>query len=147
MRRPIRFDEDRSGTCFGCGSANPSGLHLEFYETEDGVEVEYTAPEVLAGAPGVVHGGIQATLLDEAMCMTAFAKEGTGVVTGELTVRYLRTVPTGKPLVIRGRITERRDRSFFISGSIALAETQEELTRAQGRFFVASRAVEEEAAS
>ncbi|MEW6268908.1 MAG: PaaI family thioesterase [Thermodesulfobacteriota bacterium] len=145
MRRPIRFDDDRSGTCFGCGSANHSGLRLEFYETEDGVEVEYAAPEALAGAPGIVHGGIQATLLDEAMCMTAYAKGGTGVVTGELTVRYLRTVPTRTPLVIRGGITERRNGSFFIAGSIALAGTDEELTRAQGRFFAAPPAAKDAA--
>jgi uncharacterized protein (TIGR00369 family) len=144
MRRPIRFDDDRSGTCFGCGSANAAGLRLEFYETDDGVEVEYAAPEALAGAPGIVHGGIQATLLDEAMCMTAFAKAGTSVVTGELTVRYLRSVPTRTPLVVRGRITERRNGSFFITGTIALADGGEELTRAQGRFF-ASRGRTEEA--
>jgi len=143
MRRPIRFDDDRDGRCFGCGSANAAGLRLEFFETDDGVEVDYSAPEALAGAPGIVHGGIQATLLDEAMCMTAFAKEGTGVVTGELTVRYLHAVPTHTPITIRGRITERRAGSFFISGSIVLAATGEELTRAQGRFFKAQKAQED----
>jgi uncharacterized protein (TIGR00369 family) len=144
MRRPIWFSADRSGTCYGCGPANPSGLRLEFFETDDGVEVEYAVPEHLAGAPGIVHGGVQATLLDEAMCMTAYAKEGTPVVTGELTVRYLSAVPTGTPLTIRGRITERRAGSFFIAGTIARGDTGEELTRAQGRFFRAARADAEE---
>jgi acyl-CoA thioesterase FadM len=71
------------------------------------------------------------------MCMTAYAKGGTPVVTGELTVRYLRAVPTGAPIVIRGRITERRANSYFIAGSICLAASGEELTRARGRFFAA----------
>lgn len=135
MRRQIRFATDRSGHCYGCGPDNPEGLRLEFFETDDGVEVDYVAPPVLEGAPGVVHGGVQATLLDEAMCMTAYAKEGTPVVTGELTVRYLSAVPTRTPLVIRGRITERRPGSCFIAGSIVLASSGEELTRAHGRFF------------
>jgi uncharacterized protein (TIGR00369 family) len=135
MRRLISFANDRDGRCFGCGARNPQGLHLEFFETEDGAEVAYAVPGHLEGAPGVVHGGIQATLLDEAMCMTAYAKEATGVVTGELTVRYLRAVPTATPLLIRGRITERRAGSFFIEGRICLAATGEELTRARGRFF------------
>jgi acyl-CoA thioesterase FadM len=72
------------------------------------------------------------------MCMVAYAKAGTGVVTGELTVRYVRPVPTGTPLVVAGRITETRGRSFFIAGTIRLADGGEELTRAQGRFFAAA---------
>lgn len=138
MRRQIWFDADHEGRCFGCGPANPSGLKLRFYETDDGVESEYVVPSDLDGAPGIVHGGIQATLLDEVMCMTAYAKAGTGVVTGELTVRYLRPAPSGMPLLLAGRITQTRGRSFFIAGSIRLADGGEELTRAQGRFFAAA---------
>ena len=40
MRRQIWFDADHEGRCFGCGPANPSGLKLRFYETDDGVESE-----------------------------------------------------------------------------------------------------------
>jgi len=135
MRRQIWFANDRDGGCYGCGPRNPSGLRLSFFETDAGVEVEYAVPADMRGAPGIVHGGVQATLLDEAMCMTAYAKGGTPVVTGELTVRYLSAVPTETPLLIRGTITETRGRSFFIAGSIVLAASGEELTRAQGRFF------------
>jgi acyl-CoA thioesterase FadM len=71
--------------------------------------------------------------------MTAFAKRGTGVVTGELTVRYLRPAPTDTPLLVRGRIVEARGRSFLIEGGIHLAATGDELTRGRGRFFAAPR--------
>ena len=135
MRRPIEF-ANGVNRCFGCGPENAGGLRLAFFETEDGVELEYSAPEHLAGAPGVVHGGIQATLLDEAMCMTAYAKAGTPVVTGELTVRYLHAAPTETPLLVRGRIAESRGRSYFIDGAILVAGTGEEVARARGRFFV-----------
>ena len=91
MRRQIWFDADHEGRCFGCGPANPSGLKLRFYETDDGVESEYVVPSDLDGAPGIVHGGIQATLLDEVMCMTAYAKAGTGVVTGWPRARRFRS--------------------------------------------------------
>ena len=134
MRRRIAF-ASRPNRCFGCGPDNPGGLGLEFHETDEGVAVEVAIPERLAGAPGIVHGGIQATLLDEAMCMTAYAKAGTPVVTGELTVRYLRGAPTGTPLLVCGRITGTKARSFFIEGVIRLADTGEELARAHGRFF------------
>jgi len=147
MRRQIWFANDRNGRCFGCGPANASGLKLRFFETEEGVEVEYEVPADFEGAPGIAHGGIQATLLDEAMCMTAYAKAGTGVVTGELTVRYVHPVPTRTPVVVAGRITGTRGRSFFIEGTIRLAATGDELTRAQGRFFAAAPSDPQETAS
>ena len=134
-KRKVVFDEGRPNACFGCGAENTRGLQLEFSETEHGVEIEYIVPPHLAGAPGVAHGGIQATLLDEALCMTAYAKLGTPMFTGELTVRYVRAVPTETPLVVRGRITSTKGRSAFIEGGIYLASTGEELTRAHGRFF------------
>ncbi|MBI1817412.1 MAG: PaaI family thioesterase [Deltaproteobacteria bacterium] len=134
MRRPIVYDHEYNG-CFGCGPHNPAGLRLRFFETEDGVEVEYNVPPHLEGAAGVVHGGIQATLLDETLCMTAYAKLGHSVVTGELSVRYVRPAPTGAPLLARGRIVETKERSAFIEGAIYLQSTGEELTRARGRFF------------
>jgi uncharacterized protein (TIGR00369 family) len=134
MRRQISYGDKTNG-CFGCSPTNPSGLRLQFVETDDGVEVEYVAPRHQQGAPGVVHGGIQATLLDEALCMTAHAKTGTSVVTGELTIRYVRPVPTATRIIARGRIVERKGNSAFIEGGIYLAETGEELTRARGRFF------------
>jgi uncharacterized protein (TIGR00369 family) len=135
MRTPIVF-RDPQNRCFGCGPHNPNGLRLEFFETDDGVEVAYAAPAYLRGAEGVIHGGVQATILDETLCMTAYAKLGQPVVTGELTVRYLRPAPTEAALVARGRIVETKDRSVFIEGTISLAETGEEVTRARGRFFL-----------
>jgi len=134
MRRPIIY-RDPLNRCFGCGPANPRGLQLTFVETDDGVEVEYVAPAAVQGAPGVVHGGIQATLLDETLCMTAYAKVGMSVVTGELTVRYLRPAPTGTPLVARGRIVEEKAKGWIIEGTIHLVATGEALTQARGRFF------------
>ena len=136
MRRPVVFPEGLN-RCFGCGTDNPLGLRLEFFETDDGVEVDWVAPAHVEGAPGIIHGGIQGTLLDEAFCVTAYAKRGTLVVTGELTVRYHRPVPVAVPLVVRGRIVEEDGRSFIIAGGIYLAATAEALTEGRGRFFVA----------
>ncbi len=134
-RAEIIFESDEPRTCFGCGPDNPKGLRLRFFETGEGVEVDYVAPEHLNGAAGVVHGGVQATLLDEALCMTAYAKEGTTVVTGELTVRYVAPLPTRTPLLIRSKITEKRGRSFFAEGEILVAGTEEVLTRGRARLF------------
>ena len=138
MRRTVVFREGENH-CFGCGPNNPLGLRLQFFETDDGIEVEWVAPAYVQGAPGIVHGGIQGTLLDEALCMTAYTKRGTPVVTGELTVRYRRPVPTDTPLLIRGRIVEEDARSLVIAGAIHLAGGGEALTEGKGRFFPARR--------
>jgi acyl-coenzyme A thioesterase PaaI-like protein len=138
MRRPVVFSSDTPNACFGCGPDNPLGLRLLFFETDDGIECEWTAPPHVAGAPGIVHGGIQGTVLDEVLCMAAFAKHATPVVTGELTVRYRRPTPTGVPLLVRSRIVEADGRRFTIEGAIHLAETGDTLTEARGRFFAAS---------
>lgn len=138
MRRPVAFTEGEN-TCFGCGTDNALGLQLRFFETDDGVECDWTAPTHVTGPPGVVHGGIQGTVLDEVLCMAAFAKHGTGVVTGELKLRYRKPVPTGVPLTIDGRILDRDARSYTIAGAIRRTGTTETLTEARGRFFVANR--------
>lgn len=134
MRRLIGETGEPS-RCWGCGKDNPSGLHLEFFETDEGVETEYTAPADLMGPPGVIHGGVQASILDEVMCMVALVKRGSYVFTGELTVRYVAPVPTEVPILVRAWLAEERKESAFIEGVISLASDHRELTRARGRFF------------
>ena len=138
QRREIVFDQSSPRVCFGCGPENPRGLGLRFFEIESGVEVQYRVSEHLVGAPGIVHGGIQATLLDEVLCMAAYAKHGTPAVTGELTVRYIRPLPSEEEILVRGHITERRGKSFFAEGEILVAGSPEVLTRARARLFAAS---------
>lgn len=136
-RREIVFQSDNPRTCFGCGPDNPDGLRLRFFEVPEGVEVEYAVAERHGGAPGVVHGGIQATLIDEALCMTAYAKEGTAVVTGELTVRYMAPLPTETPILIRSKITGSKGNSFFAEAEIFVQGNPEAITRGKARLFAA----------
>ena len=55
--------------CFGCGEGNPGGMHLKFIRDE--AQQRFASHVVLGkryqGPPGYAHGGIIATLLDEAM--------------------------------------------------------------------------------
>ena len=134
MRRPLVW-EDPNNHCYGCSPTNAQGLRMQFFETAAGVEADYTAPDHVEGAPGVIHGGIQATLLDEVFCMAVHAKHGGRIVTGELTIRYRRAAPTNTALVVRGHVVEERTRSFLVEGGIHLAATGEELTRARGHIF------------
>jgi uncharacterized protein (TIGR00369 family) len=126
--------EDR---CFGCGHSNPDGLRLRFRRTGPGaVEAPYTAPESVAGAPGVIHGGIQAAVLDEVLGMAASldvdAPE-TSVVTVDFRIRYRRPAPTGRPLRARGRVLRVDGADVFVQGEL-VDESDEVLTRATARW-------------
>ena len=71
---------------------------------ENTIECHYAAPEHLCGAPGVVHGGVQAALLDEVLGTAGhlgFA-EAVDIATVDFSLRYRRPCPSGAPLVIFG---------------------------------------------
>lgn len=89
--------------CFGCGLENPSGLRLRFFTAEDGSIVCHPRlARRFAGPPGHAHGGIIATLLDEAMSKANRAR-GVVAMTRQLSVEYLRPVPLGARLTLTAR--------------------------------------------
>ena len=108
--------------CFVCGRDNPEGLRLTFKVDEESraIETVWTPREVHAGYRGVVHGGLVATVLDEVLGKLSTCI-GVPAVTAELTVRYLKPVPTGRPLRVEGRLTRERGR-LLLGESRALLE-------------------------
>lgn len=101
-----------SSHCFVCGLDNDHGLKLAFYQDEDGtVVVNYTVPDYYQGYPGVVHGGIVTTLMDEVIGrVLMIGNTKRFMATAKLTTRYRKPVPTGKPIRIVGRIVDDRGR-------------------------------------
>jgi uncharacterized protein (TIGR00369 family) len=104
--------------CFACGLENTFGLQIHFYDNGiDEVRAEYTVPDHFQGYPGIVHGGIVATMLDELLGRSVMAKDPTYfMVSAKLTVRYRKPVPIGQPLHLLGKVLRRKSR---ISTSIA----------------------------
>lgn len=123
--------------CFGCGQRNEQGLRLRFRESGDGwLESEYTAPAYYAGAPGVIHGGIQATLLDEVLGMAVHVHlddPSIDIRTAEMSLRYRRTAPSETALKVRGRVSRIEEPNYFLEGEIVDAAGTV-LTRAEARF-------------
>ncbi len=78
--------------CFGCSPDNPIGLNLEFYEKGEYIYAEWIPNHDLEGFFNVLHGGIQATMLDEIASWVVFVKLGTAGVTSKMEVRYKRPV-------------------------------------------------------
>jgi uncharacterized protein (TIGR00369 family) len=108
--------------CFGCGAANPTGLRLEFLAAEDGSVVSLaTVPEAFDGHPGYLHGGIIATLLDEAMSKAVRAL-GLTAMTRQMEIDYRRPVPSGAPLRLEGRIIRGEGRKHWTEARILNAK-------------------------
>jgi uncharacterized protein (TIGR00369 family) len=108
--------------CFGCGHANPKGLHLEFLLAEDRSVVSFpTISDSYEGPVGYIHGGIIATLLDETMSKAVRAS-GHTAMTRHMEVNYLRPVPSGAPLRLEGRVTRNEGRKHWAETKIFDAE-------------------------
>ena len=108
--------------CFGCGQANPSGLHLEFLLAEDSsVVCLASVPDTFEGPPGYLHGGIIATLLDEAMSKSVRAR-GFTAMTRHMEVDYLRPVPSSTPIRLEGHVTRNEGRKHWTEARILDAE-------------------------
>jgi len=141
---------DRSSNCFGCSPRNAQGLQLTFVQVgPHTVESRWTPADHLGGAPGILHGGIQAAALDETLGYTAhtwFTHRPDGIelprqdpepniVTAELNLRYRRPVPTMEPLVVRATIERVELPNIHLTGEI-LDDSAALLTAATARFRV-----------
>jgi len=104
-----------SRQCFVCGVENQYGLHLEFFQTEAGeVVVDYVVPDHFQGYPGVVHGGVVASLVDEVLGRVHMGSDPANprfMFTARITVQYRKNVPTGKPIRIVGRVVSSKRRT------------------------------------
>jgi acyl-coenzyme A thioesterase PaaI-like protein len=110
--------------CFACDPEHPKGLRLRFREGRPGgVRAEVTLGTDYEGLGGVVHGGILATLFDEAMAWCLYRHQRSVYVTAKMEQRFRSPVPTGAPLVVEAWIedgsTHRRVR---VAAAVASAE-------------------------
>lgn len=132
------FAHSAQNRCFGCGPANPGGLHLEFLLSEDSSVVCRAAiPESFDGPAGYLHGGIIATLLDETMSK-AVRVQGVTAMTRHLEVDYRRPVPSGKPIRVEGRVVRSEGRKCWTEATI-LENEGSVLVRGTGLFIEVQR--------
>lgn len=114
-------DRSEYQRCFVCGAQNAAGLRVQFRREAERVVADFLPEEMFQGFPGVVHGGILASLLDEALSRTALL-HGEWVMTGRLEVRFRRPAPVGQRLHISAEIEQRRARMVMARGTIVLAD-------------------------
>ncbi len=94
----------RKNHCFGCGHDNPQGMRLKFSLDEASRQAicHFKLSRKYTGPPGHAHGGIIATILDEAMGKVNKFRNVLAL-TSAMEVRYLRPVPLGKALTVVGQ--------------------------------------------
>jgi acyl-coenzyme A thioesterase PaaI-like protein len=107
--------------CFGCGQENPIGLKLRFRKDGGMIRTEFTPGEFHQGWPGIVHGGIINTLLDEAMGYATFFEE-LYCVTAKTEVRIRQPVSVGQQLFISSTITRKTRKLIETEAAIALED-------------------------
>ena len=76
--------------CFGCSPTNPLGLKMEFYEEYDEIISTWKPGDNYQGFHDILHGGIQATMMDEIASWVVFMKLNTAGVTYQLKAKYIK---------------------------------------------------------
>lgn len=122
--------------CFACSPYNNAGLQLEFWEDGEDIVTKWDPDRIYEGWIGVLHGGIQATLLDEIGGWVVMLKLKTTGVTSEMNVQYLKPVKVSSGIItVRGRIESSEGRITKISASLYNG-AGEECAKADLSYFV-----------
>ncbi|MDH3223282.1 MAG: PaaI family thioesterase [Gemmatimonadota bacterium] len=121
--------------CFVCGPTNPIGLGLDF-RIEDGVcRSAFTPGENHEGYPGVVHGGILFSVLDDVMANWLYL-QGARAYTARCDIRFRRSGEVGGRLLLEGHHVETRGRVVKMRGVAASEGGGEVVAEAQGTFMI-----------
>jgi uncharacterized protein (TIGR00369 family) len=125
----------QKNNCFACGKNNSQGMHLKFtYDEErDSFVCRFRLGKRYTGPPGHAHGGIIATILDEAMGKVNKLRHVIAL-TSQITVDYLKPVPLNKPLRVESREVRVRGRQHINMAEI-LNSKDEVLARSRGLFI------------
>lgn len=111
--------------CLVCGQANPHGLQLHLHvDPENGVvRTEFTPGPHHIGFEGIVHGGIVATVIDEAMVWAATWSGKRFCVCGEMSVRFRQSVEVGKPVLVTARVELNRAKLITTTCEVTSGDT------------------------
>ena len=130
-----RYVQMQKNYCFACGMNNPQGMRLKFTldEPRQTFVCKFRLSKRYTGPPGHCHGGIIATILDDAMGKVNKLHHVVAL-TKEMTVEYLKPVPLHKPLRVEGHEVRVQGR-LHINMAEIFNEQGEVLARSRGTFI------------
>ena len=122
--------------CFGCGKENPLGLKIAFTldREKKAIKGEFTPCPEHQGYQGITHGGIIATLLDEAMGRLLF-ELGTYAVTAWMEVRYAVPLAIGEKVFVSARVVKER-KKFFEAAAEVIDSRGTIIAKASGKLMM-----------
>ena len=116
-----------NNACFGCGPANPDGLHIRSFPKNGEVVAEWRPAQKYEAFPGVLNGGIIGALLDCHCNWTAayylMQKAGQDhapcTVTAEYSIKLLRPTPTDGPVQLSAKVVESWGDRATVDGTLS----------------------------
>jgi len=128
--------------CYGCGRDNPVGLTLDLQPDGDAVVVTFTAAPEHGGYGRLLHGGVTATLLDEAFGWASYSLLGRIAMTTDLAITFHAALRCGDALTVRGFVERHDERTAVVRAEIRSAAGRLGATGTGTLRFVSRRAVE-----
>lgn len=115
-----------NNACFGCGPANPRGLHIRSFPSGDEVVAEFKPESYQEAYPGVLNGGIIGTLLDCHSNWTAAwhlmkltgASTPPCTVTADYSIKLQHPTPTDGVIELRARVRESTERRAVVEAEL-----------------------------
>ncbi len=109
------YTHQKGFNCFACSSENPIGLKMDFFEADEEIISEWKPAVNYSGYQNILHGGIQATLMDEIASWFIQVKLKTGGVTSSFTIKYLHPVYTDQKIItLKARLVQQTHRLVTI---------------------------------
>jgi uncharacterized protein (TIGR00369 family) len=126
----------KKNLCFACGKDNPHGMHLKFFldRERNHFVSHFRLSKRYTGPPGHCHGGIIATILDDAMSKLSRLRDVIAA-TSRMTVEYRRPVPLNERLRVESREISKRGRRLTRVAEI-MDEKGAVLARSRGVFVI-----------
>lgn len=106
--------------CLVCGRQNPHGLKLSLHVDVEAalVTCDFVPNSDHVGFEGIIHGGLLATMLDEAMVWAATWRGRRFCVCGELVVRYRQEARVGDKLTVTAEVETSRPKLIQAVGKV-----------------------------
>ena len=108
---------DLHRSCFACGHGE-DGMGLTFEISGDNtVSAQWFCEEKYQSYPGIVHGGIIATILDCAMTNCLLIK-GIAAVTADMHIEYIEPLRVGNVVMVTASLTRSRSPLFLLDAEV-----------------------------
>jgi acyl-coenzyme A thioesterase PaaI-like protein len=127
--------------CFGCAPRHPFGLKLRFFTAQGwALATTWEATSGYENYPGMIHGGVLTTILDELAGQAVFRELGHMPVSLDARLRWLKAAKVGMRLTAAARIASRHD-GFARVETFLFREDGKVAARMSGLYFTPTLAV------